>query len=101
MVTFYGCILKQYRYRSDANMECAAWSAQTDLQPVSDIPNYIVVKNRPTSNEVMVAIFDQSRNTSTEYFNGAAYATSNWTLHTQHGNNAPANTKKICRFYLE
>jgi len=75
-----------------------AWSAQVSTQNVGGIPNYIVVSARPATNEVMVATFDQSSDTNSEYFNGGTYVTGNWTLHTEHSATAPVNTKKIIDF---
>lgn len=75
-----------------------AWSAQVSTQNVGGIPNYIVVRSRPATNEVMVVTFDQSSDTNSEYFNGGAYVTGSWTLYAEHSATAPVNTKKIIDF---
>lgn len=74
------------------------WSAQVSTQNVGGIPNYIVARQRDATNEVMVATFDQSSDTNSEYFNGGTYTTANWTLHAEHSTAAPVNTKKIIDF---
>ena len=64
----------------------------------SGVPNFIVAKVRPGTNEVMAAFFDQSSDTNTMYFNGGVYATANWALHTRHSAAAPVNTKQLVDF---
>ncbi len=76
----------------------SSWSAQVATRSVGGTPVYIVARARPGTSEVMVGTFDNGRDTNTEYFNGGAYLQANWTLHTQHGGNAPANTKKFLNF---
>lgn len=76
----------------------ASWTAQIALPSVGGIPNYIVARARPGTNEVMAAFFDQSSDTNTAYFNGGAYATASWTLHAQHSGAAPVNTKQMVDF---
>lgn len=62
---------------------------------VSDIPVYIVTKARPQTNEIMVAMFDQERDTNTQYFNGGLYSTANWTLHPRHAATAPSTREMV------
>lgn len=82
----------------------SAWSAQIAMPNLSangsGIPNFIVAKNRPGSNEVMVAFFDQSSDTNTMYFNfnSGVYNTADWTLHARHSAVAPAVTKRLVDF---
>lgn len=76
----------------------SGWSAQTATQPLGGIPNYIVAKARPGTNEVMFVDFDQQSDTNSQYYNGAGYATGSWTVVTSHANNAPTNTKRFVDF---
>lgn len=76
----------------------ASWGSQIAMQNSAGIPNYIVARARPGANEVMAAIFDQSSDTNTQYFNGGAYATASWTLHAEHSAAAPVNTKQLVDF---
>lgn len=79
-----------------------SWSGQNSLNNLanngSGIPNYIIARARPGTNEVMVATFDQSRDTNTQYYNGSGYVLSSWDLHARHAQNAPSNTRKIIDF---
>lgn len=75
-----------------------SWSGQVSLPNILGIPNFIVSKSRPGTNEVMAAFFDQLLGTNTAYFNGGAYLTSNWTLHAEHAASAPVNTKRLVDF---
>ncbi len=75
-----------------------SWSSQISTQNIGGIPTYLVARSRPHTNEVMVAVFDQQRDTNTEYFNGGSYVTGGWTLHTEHGANAPVATKQFVDF---
>ncbi|MEK7608460.1 MAG: hypothetical protein AAB495_02685 [Patescibacteria group bacterium] len=76
----------------------SSWLAQVSMPDMGGNPNYIVVRARPGTNEVMAAFFDQSSDTNTEYFNGGTYATANWTLHTEHASAAPNNTQWLVDF---
>ncbi len=75
-----------------------SWTAQIASQNIVGIPNYIVARTRPDTNEVMVAFFDQGSDTNTEYFNGGAYVAASWTLHTEHSAVAPLTTKQFVNF---
>lgn len=68
------------------------------MRNIGGIPNWIVARTRPETNEVMVAFFSQNKNTRTEYFNGGAYSTNNWTLHTRHSADATADYYHIVDF---
>lgn len=75
------------------------WSGSgISTQNVGDVPNYIVTRARPGTNEVMLAVFDQSEDTNTVYFNGGSYIGGNWTLHTEHSNVAPTNAREYVDF---
>jgi len=80
----------------------SVWSAQVSMPNLSangsGIPNFIVAKARPGTNEVMAAFFDRSSDTNTMYFNGDAYTTTNWTLHARHSGVAPVATKWLVDF---
>lgn len=56
----------------------SAWSAGANMQSVAAVPNYISLKCRPATNEVMAAISNQSLGASTQYFNGGSYTQANW-----------------------
>ncbi|HAT73706.1 MAG: hypothetical protein US30_C0007G0048 [Candidatus Moranbacteria bacterium GW2011_GWF2_36_839] len=74
------------------------WSGQMAMRVSGGIPNYIVAKNRPNTNEVMVAVFDQGSDTNTQYYDGSGYATTDWTAHTEHSALAPLATKRFVDF---
>lgn len=80
----------------------SSWSVQYNLVNLasngSSIPLYIIAKARPGTNEVMVAIFGQGRDTNTQYYNGAGYIVSNWVLHPRHAFNAPSNNRRTIDF---
>lgn len=71
------------------------WSAQTSLTTLAagNIPNFIVTKARPGTNEVMAALFTQASDANTEYYNGSA-----WSAVTVHSAVAPLATKKFIDF---
>lgn len=71
----------------------SAWSLQGSLPDIGAIPTVIIAKNRPGSNEVMAAFFDQGKDTNTVYYDGTA-----WTLHPEHANNAPSDSKRLVDF---
>ena len=75
-----------------------SWGGQLSTQNIGGISNFIVAKTRPGTNEVMAVFFDQTSDTNTQYFNGGAYQTTNWTLHTEHSAQAPVNTKQLVDF---
>lgn len=75
-----------------------SWSLGANLPNIGGVPNYIVARARPGTNEVMAVFFDQVSDTNTAYFNGGSYVTSNWTLHAQHSGAAPVNTKQLIDF---
>lgn len=75
------------------------WSTQGSLPNIGGVPNVIVTKNRPTTNEVMTAFYDQTKGTNTVYFNGGAYATAaNWVLSSEHAATAQLNTIRMVDF---
>lgn len=76
----------------------SVWSDSVSLRSIGGIPNWIVAKTRPGTNEVMVAFFSQNKNTHTEYFNGGAYTTASWALHSRHSADAPANYYHLVDF---
>lgn len=76
----------------------ASWSSPINLPNIGGIPNYIIAKARPGTNEVMATFFDQSSHTNTAYFNGVAYLIANWSLHASHSIAAPVNTKRLVDF---
>lgn len=70
-----------------------SWTAQTNTTNVGAIPTYIVTRTRPSTNEVMLAVFDQTSDTNTSYFNGTS-----WSSAIQHTGAAPSNTKEHIDF---
>lgn len=70
-----------------------SWGSQTNTVNVGGIPNYIVTRVRPATNEVMMAVFDQTSDTNTSYFNG-----STWSGAIEHATAAPTNTKEHIDF---
>lgn len=76
----------------------SSWSSQVSLKTVGGIPSYIVASARPNTNEVMVATYDQSNDTNTEYFNGGSYTNSNWSNATEHDSAGLDNQKKQADF---
>ncbi|MEI7451936.1 MAG: hypothetical protein WCK37_01885 [Candidatus Falkowbacteria bacterium] len=77
-----------------------SWGAQNSINPLATggIPNFIVARNRPGTNEVMVATFDQASDANTEYFNGGTYTLTNWSGPVSHDVSAPLATKKFVDF---
>jgi Tfp pilus assembly protein PilV len=77
-----------------------SWSvANIAMQNIGGIPNIIVARARPGTNEVMTTYFDQASDTNSQYFNNSSgYATASWTLHTEHATAAPSNTRKQMDF---
>jgi len=76
----------------------SSWSAQVSMRALSGAPYNIVLRNRSMSNEVMFVSIDSASDTSSEYFNGGAYATKSWTTALDHGTNTPTSTKRIVDF---
>lgn len=77
------------------------WGSQTSTQNVGGIPNYIIAKARPGTNEIMVVTYDQLSDTNSEYFYIGAnntYETADWTLHTEHATVSPINSKRLIDF---
>lgn len=72
-----------------------AWSGTTSLTTLGtgNIPNYIITKSRPGTNEVMAAFFTQGSDTITEYYSGAT-----WSAITSHATAAPLNTQQMADF---
>jgi Tfp pilus assembly protein PilV len=72
-----------------------SWSAQASLRTLGSgqIPNYIIAKARPGTNEAMTAFFTQGSDAKTQYFNGTA-----WSAVTTHATAAPVNTKRLVDF---
>jgi Tfp pilus assembly protein PilV len=75
-----------------------SWSAQVSARGVGGIPNVVVLKNRPSTNEVMLSTFTQNLRTVSEYFNGGAYLTANWGTLTVHATNSVGNTFRLLDF---
>lgn len=71
------------------------WQAQASLTTLgaTEIPNVIVAKARPGTQEVMAAFFTQASDTLTQYFNGTT-----WSAVTSHAATAPVNTKRLMDF---
>jgi hypothetical protein len=64
----------------------SVWSGQSSLTSLAggaQKPTYIRAAARPGTNEVMVAIYDQSKTTTTQYWNG-----STWSVVTTHSTNS-------------
>ena len=77
----------------------SVWSGQGSLPNIGGIPNVVVTKTRPTTNEVMIAFYDQTKGTNTVYFNGGAYTTAaNWVLSAEHAATAQINTIRMVDF---
>lgn len=72
-----------------------AWSSSSSLTTLgaSQIPNYIVLKSRPGTNEAMAAFFTQGSDSITQYYSGSA-----WSAITTHATAAPLNTKQLIDF---
>lgn len=60
-----------------------AWSSQGATLNVGGKPDWIVVRNRPGTNEAMVAVRDAGEDTNTLYWNG-----SSWGSLTEHAKNS-------------
>jgi Tfp pilus assembly protein PilV len=66
------------------------WGSSTSLNLLLGIPNWVVVKARPGTNEVMVVILDQGSNSTAQYFNGGSYITASWSAVTTVSNAVPS-----------
>lgn len=75
-----------------------AWSDQGSLKEMSYAPTYLILKNRPNTNEAMVAVFDQGKNVVTEYFDGKGYSISNWNSPINHPSKANDNSQRLVDF---
>lgn len=76
----------------------SSWTSQISLPQVTNQPIVMVVRARPGTNEAMMASFDSSKDTLTEYFNGGAYTAGNWTGHPRHSSGANTTTKRHIDF---
>lgn len=76
----------------------SSWSAEAAMNSLSGIPQWVVARARPSSNEVMAAFFSSDEDTDTQYFNGGSYTTSNWSAPDGHANNAPDPAKEQIAF---
>ena len=76
----------------------SSWADSFSMHTIGGIPNWIAIRNRPGTNEVMAAFFTQNNKTSTEYFNGNTYETSNWTNSVNHSSAAPSNYHQLIDF---
>jgi len=78
----------------------ATWSgASISAQGIGGIPNVIVLRARPGTNEAMATFFDQVSDVNSQYFNNSSgYVTASWTLHTEHATAAPSNTRRQIDF---
>lgn len=68
-------------------------SAGSSITNVGGIPSNITLRNRSGSNETMLVVFDQTRDTNTTYFNGSA-----WSSALEHAANAPTDNKEFVEF---
>lgn len=94
-VIFYSDYTSTIKYRVWTG---TAWTGQYSLPTGANIPNSIVAKVRPNTKEIMVASLDQSKYTSTSYFNGSDVTlSSNWTR-VVHGTACPDIAKRIIDF---
>ncbi|MEI7604090.1 MAG: hypothetical protein WCJ19_03660 [bacterium] len=71
----------------------SSWTTSASTYDVGGNPTYIVLKVRPGTNEVMVAVFDQQKDTNTMYYSDTA-----WSSLVQHASNAPANSNRLVDF---
>lgn len=76
----------------------STWGALVAMRSIGGIPNWIVARTRPGTNEVMAAFFTQNNDTNTEYFNGGIYDTTSWTAHSRHSADAPSNYHQLVDF---
>ncbi len=91
----------KFKVWNGTSWSTASGIAGTATPSTGGIPNYIVAKQRPGSNEAMVAVFDQSSDTNSLYFwigaNGT-YETADFVLSTEHSAAAPLATKQLVDF---
>ncbi|KKU91258.1 MAG: hypothetical protein UY21_C0011G0037 [Microgenomates group bacterium GW2011_GWA1_48_10] len=60
---------------------------------VGNIPLNIVIKNRPNTDEALMAVYDQGSDTNTSYFDSTG-----WSAALEHAIQAPTNTKEFVDF---
>jgi len=70
-----------------------SWSAATATTNIGSTPEWIVLKNRPGTNEAMVATADTTLDTNTFYWNG-----SSWSGATEHATTLPLITAQPIDF---
>ena len=75
-----------------------SWGVQTSMQTLTNIPVYIVTKARPSTNEIMSVMTDQSNNVSSTYFSGGTYVSTNWSAITQLSTAGASNNVKYVDF---
>ncbi len=75
------------------NSGTGQWSGEVSLPNLGATPRFMAAQTRPGSNEVMLAILDSASDTSTYYFDGAA-----WAGPTQHATAAASNAQRLVDF---
>jgi Tfp pilus assembly protein PilV len=75
------------------NWNGSSWGAQASVANIGGNANFIVLKTRPGTNEVMAVFADASNDTNSAYWSGSA-----WTLHAEHAANSAGNTRKLIDF---
>lgn len=68
-------------------------TAGSPVTNIGGIPVNVTLRNRDSSNEAMLVVFDQSSDTNTVYFNGSV-----WSSAIEHATNAPTNRKEFAEF---
>lgn len=66
--------IPKYRIWNGSN-----WSSQSSAPNIGDNPEWIIVRNRPGTNEAMLAVLDTGLDTNTSLWNG-----SSWSAATEH-----------------
>ncbi len=71
------------------------WSGQTSLTTLgaSQIPTFIVTRNRLATNEVMAAFHTRGSDAITQYYSGSA-----WSAITSHATTSPSNARRLTDF---
>ncbi len=72
--------------------------AAVNMQVVVGNPVHIVTRARPGTNEIMAVTFGSTNQSQAQYFNGAAYATANWSAVTTLSTASPASNARMVDF---
>lgn len=95
LIVVYSNKSKEPKYRV---WDGTSWSGTNNISNIGGIPYWIILKNRPGTNEAMLAFYDSNQDTNTMYYNGKGYTSGNWILHVEHASNSPWTDRELIDF---